>query len=104
MYEAESILGNQFSVNIKVGLTEKYPLSSLENSVDYEILLAIVQNCFSVRKSLLEEIVEEIEQATKAQFPNIKYFFISIQKLNPPMSAEIYSSEVSLERDYGNTK
>ncbi|MBK7763360.1 MAG: dihydroneopterin aldolase [Bacteroidetes bacterium] len=100
MYESEAILGNQFLVNIKVGLPEKYPLSVLENSVDYEILLSTVQKCFTERKSLLEEIVENIERETKSLFPKIQYFLVSIQKLNPPMSAEIFSSEVSLEIKY----
>ncbi len=87
-------------MNVKVGFTSNEKPLSIETTVNYEVLLEIVKNNFTIPKYLLEEVVQSIESETKVRYPQISYLFVSIQKNNPPLSGEIEHSEVSLEKRY----
>ncbi len=99
MYPEEKILGNTFIVNVKAGI-DYIRVTKLEQTIDYEIILNIVKEEFATAKPLLEELVYTIEQNVLIQYPSMKYFYLSIQKLNPPLGTEVESSEVSIERKY----
>lgn len=87
-------------MNIKVGFENLNDVSCLQQTVNYQDLLGIASTHFNERKKLLEELVYGIEQDTVQRFPQIKYLLISIRKLNPPLGAEVESSEVSVEKHY----
>jgi dihydroneopterin aldolase len=82
-----------------VGIEPEFP-NTLANTIDYQILLQIIQAHFAQSTDLLETLVINIEMAVQQIFLNIKYFFISIQKTNPPLGIVCKSSEIILEKNY----
>ena len=101
-YEEEHVLGNYFIVNIKVGFPSEQQAFSLEDTVNYEVLLEIVTTLFSKPVLLLEELVQKIASETKKKYPYITYLLVSLKKNNPPLGAEVESSEVSVEERFEN--
>ncbi len=81
-------MGNEFEVNISVSIkAPKTKAFSLEETVNYAEVYRIVNEIFSVRKNLLEELASEIAEKLKQQFPSIQKAAIQISKLNPPITS-----------------
>lgn len=99
LYPEEKVLGNQFIIHCKVGIEHKR-IESINDTIDYALLLEIVKKHFAIPVPLLETLAEKIEQESKEIFPAIKYFFISIKKMNPALSAQLQSSEIMIEKNY----
>ncbi len=99
LYPEEKILGNNFIINCKAGIESK-KIESINDTIDYAILLDIVKKYFATPFPLLETVAEKIEQESKETFPGMKYFFISIRKMNPALSAQLQSSEIIIEKNY----
>ena len=92
-------MGNHFVVNVKVGVDDII-VNSINDTIDYSILLRIIQDFFKVPTPLLETLVYEIEKQILIECKGLKYLYLSIQKLNPPLQAVVKSSEVILEKKY----
>jgi dihydroneopterin aldolase len=91
-------LGNDFLVSIKVGIaTEK--IESIQDTVNYVTLQAIIENEFLEPTELLETLAFSIHQKVLEQF-SINYFWLSIKKLHPPLNLPTESSEIILENFY----
>ena len=99
LYPEEKILGNRFVVNIKVGIDDVI-INSINDTIDYSVLLSIVQDFFKTPTPLLETLVYEIEKQILIECKGLKYLYLSIQKKNPPLQAVVKSSEVILEKRY----
>ena len=93
-YAEEQKLGNEFIVNVKVGVHDEKAF------IDYADLLQIVQENFSRRMDYLETLIAEIEKDVLNKIAPCDYLFISIKKKNPPLQAVVESSEVILEKTY----
>ncbi len=92
-------MGNRFEINCKLGF-EQREVKKIHDTIDYSILLDCINKVFSSREDLLETIAQNIEQECLSLFSELKYFYFSIQKLNPPLNTQVYSSEVILEKAY----
>jgi dihydroneopterin aldolase len=92
-------LGNRFIVNVKVGIDDVI-IHSINDTIDYAVLLRIIQDFFKTPTPLLETLVYEIEKQILIECIGLKYLYLSIQKLNPPLQAVVKSSEVVLEKNY----
>jgi dihydroneopterin aldolase len=68
--------------------------------VNYETLLELIKYDFQQPRDLLEEVIQSIAFKVKEKFPQTEYLFISMKKNNPPLSAEVESSEVVFETKY----
>lgn len=99
MYPEEKILGNHFIVNVKVGIDDVV-IKSISDTIDYSILLRIIQDFFKTPTPLLETLAYEIEKKILKECNGLKYLYLSIQKKNPPLQAVVKSSEVILEKNY----
>ena len=86
-------------INVKAGI-EYIKVETLDQTIDYEIILQVIKKEFAQPTPLLEELAHRIEQSVLTMYPSMRYFYLSIQKLNPPLGSEVYSSEVSVERRY----
>jgi dihydroneopterin aldolase len=75
-------------------------ITSLEQTIDYEVLLQCIQDHMSKPTPLMETLVQEIEADIHDRFPQITSFWISMRKENPPMSGVVQGSEVVLEKKY----
>jgi dihydroneopterin aldolase len=92
-------LGNHFVVNVKVGVDDII-VNSINDTLDYSMLLRIIQDFFKTPTPLLETLVYEIEKQIMIECKGLKYLYLSIQKLHPPLQAVLKSSEVILEKRY----
>jgi len=100
MYSAEKIWGNRFEVDISVGIPSHQEVKQLDDTIDYERLLAIVQTAFQQKVDLLETLVFHIEKDTLSAFPAICAFRCCIRKVNPPLGTRVNNSEICLEKKY----
>lgn len=98
-FEEERILKNEFLVNISVTF-EIDDLHNnnddLGNTVDYSQLYAICEYYFKKEYKLIESVAHEILNNIKANYPFIDIIHLRINKLNPPIKAEIRNSFVEL--------
>ena len=79
---------------------EDREINSINDTIDYSRLLAIIQDHFKTPTPLLETLVYKIEQQILKECKALKYFYLSIQKQHPPLVAIVKSSEVILEKNY----
>jgi 7,8-dihydroneopterin aldolase/epimerase/oxygenase len=95
LYSQEQILHNRFEVDIDVStdlsIDNEWPL------IDYTSLNTIVQHVFLKEEKLLENIVKNIFNAIKAEFPFIQKIKIKVRKLNPPMQGNVGYAQVAFE-------
>ncbi|WP_291911230.1 dihydroneopterin aldolase [Chitinophaga sp. CB10] len=99
-YPEETIIGNEFILDISVRLPGTVPVDDLSETVNYQGLYETAKAIMAVPKPLLEEVVYAITDALKARYPNITHSYVALRKMNPPMGAPIRNSMVSLEKDY----
>jgi 7,8-dihydroneopterin aldolase/epimerase/oxygenase len=99
IYEQETILGNDFIVNISVGFEHGF-ITHLHESIDYVMLFNIAKKHMDVPTKLLEEVISNICMDVEQQITNKKYLYISIQKVHPAFGKQVHASEVVLEKNY----
>lgn len=92
-------MGTTFVVNVRAGI-DYIHVQSLHQTLDYEQMLHIIREEFATPRPLLEELIWDIEQNVLARFPSLRYFYLSVKKMNPPLGAEVECSEVSVEKHY----
>ena len=98
-YEEERVLKNKFIVNVwaemPVSLVES-DADELTNTVNYVGLYEICQAAFAKERRLLEPVAQEILVNILAHYSFIESASVKIQKLHPPIQAEIETSFVEL--------
>lgn len=99
VYEEERIEGGPFCVDIEIyqPCEVREEAVELNETVDYEKLLALVQDIMEKPEFLLETVANRIVLRCREQFPQATSMMVSIQKMNPPMKAEVDSSSVTLD-------
>lgn len=100
VYEQENKVGNNYSVDLKLGLNfEKACISdSLEDTVNYASIFDKVKTVMHIPCKLVEHLAENICQELKAAFPEIQSIEIKVTKKNPPIPGEIESISIILSR------
>jgi dihydroneopterin aldolase len=85
--EGEEVLGGEFEVNLTATyIPNKIPVTDLSQTLDYTILLSMVQQRMSQPTSLLETLATEIASEIIAKFSTVTAVTISIFKLHPPIT------------------
>ncbi len=100
LYPEEKTLGNHFVVNISVGIADESSIKDISDTIDYLVLFQIIKKHFDKPVPLLETLLQSIEKEIIQHYNIVKYLNLSIHKKNPPMGAQIASSEVRLEKYY----
>lgn len=97
-FEEELTLKNEFIVNVSVSfdITTTDDTDNLENTVDYSQLYDICNLYFKQEFKLIEAAAHAILNKLVENYPFLKEIYIRIDKLNPPINAEIKSSFVEL--------
>lgn len=93
------MLGNQLEVHVRIGVHDR-KVVTLEDSIDYSILLEMVLSAFHEPVLLLETAAQHWTKEVKARFPKILYSKISVIKLHPPLKALVDSAEITIEKYY----
>ena len=106
-HEEETILGNQFILDVHIisDVSEAATLvenatEQLVNTINYETVYDICRIQMKETEKLLETVLSNILLALQWQFPTIQSVKIKIRKLNPPMGGQIDASSVEMEESY----
>lgn len=99
-YQEETIIGNYFILDISVKIAEPAHPSSLDGSVNYEVLYAIAAEVMKTPQLLLEQVVQDISASIKKRYPAILYTYVSLRKQAPPLGGDVAYSKVALEKQY----
>lgn len=97
-FEAEQIVGNNFSVDLKLETDcNKAAVSdNLDDALNYQVVYEIVKNEMEKPSKLLENVAKRILDSLKDHFTSIIYVSVKISKMNPPMGGEIEKVSVTL--------
>lgn len=99
-FPEETIIGNEFIVDVSVQIPAAAPVDDLAETVNYQGIFAVIQTVMAIPKPLLEEVVYDISAALRQRYPAIRRSTVSLRKVNPPMGASIRNSRVVLEKEY----
>lgn len=93
--------GNDFVVNMQVTYAPNSGIiGSLEDTIDYADLFAIINTTMQRPVDLLETLVQTIAHGVHQQFPYVKEVTVSVEKLNPPIDKFSGSAAVSFKAVY----
>lgn len=100
-YAQERKVGNRFVVELKMRAEESQALASddISDALNYAQAYQVVAREMSVPSHLLEHVAGRILTALFAEFPQLRWASVTIEKLNPPLGGNVYSSAVTLERE-----
>lgn len=96
----EKIVGNDYSVNLKLGLSLKKAgiTDNLKDTVNYADIVDLVRKEMSKKSNLIENVAERICASIKETFSSINSVEIEVSKINPPVSGQVDSTSVFLVR------
>ncbi len=99
-FDAEQIVGNKFTVDIKIKTDTTLAAESdeLKNALNYQSVYEVIQHEMNIKSRLLENVANRILNALYSQFSSIEKCSIKISKMNPPMGGEIEKVSVTLKR------
>ena len=97
-YPEEQIIGTRFLVDVQVGFTAETDIEkdNLQNTVNYEVLYAIIEEEMKHPRKVLETVAQAILNRVKAQFIFIDTAEVTIKKQNPPFSGPIKQSVITI--------
>jgi dihydroneopterin aldolase len=100
LYSEEKKVGAEFEVSLSVAFQANDKITSLDETVNYEKLYALLKNEMQKPRELLETLVIEITQAIHLSFPAIKKIDISITKLQVPIVGFTGNVSVISSKEY----
>lgn len=100
--EEEAKIGAFYLINLTVwlDLINAGKTDNLENTVNYGELTSIIKEQMAIRSNLLENIAYRILSKVKTLFPTIKKAKISVEKVNPPVSADIDTVKITFKDNF----
>ena len=98
--EEETIIGNEFEVNLVALFPAKRNITALYDTVDYGAVYAVLKKIFMETEPLLETVAQKIAYAIEANFREIYQVQISITKLTPPIPAFIGTVGITYTEDF----
>lgn len=92
----ETVVGNNYTVSLELAVDNTKAMNSdaLEDTIDYSAVYDIVKAEMQVPSKLLEHVCGRIVKHLFSSFREIISINIRIDKLNPPMGADIRSAGV----------
>jgi dihydroneopterin aldolase len=101
MYAEEVKVGNSFEVDLSVECkAPEKVITSIDQTIDYVEIFSILQEEFSVHRSLLETAAMQIADRVRAKFPGVDKMTITIRKLNPPITNFTGSVNVTYHKTF----
>lgn len=97
-YPEERVFKNNFLVDLSVTFRSEKVFNDddLSQSIDYMQLHEICKKIFAEEAKLIESVAQKIINHIVAKFDNVLEVKVKIEKLNPPVKAQINSSFVQL--------
>lgn len=96
--EQERIVGNYFIVNIRLGVdfTKAAEEDDLEGSISYAEVYNKINVEMKQSSLLLEHVANRIVERLLKDYPQLLSIDLKLEKLNPPMGADIRSAGVEI--------
>lgn len=94
----EYTVGNNFMVNLRLGVdfTKAMDDDDLSGTVNYAEVYALLKSEMSKPSKLLEHVAGRIKQHLLVDYPQLLSIDLEIEKLTPPISADLYSCGVEI--------
>ena len=94
----ESLVGNEFVINLTLQVDISLAMQSdeVEDTVNYAEVYEAVKQEMQQPSKLLEHVAGRIAHRLLHDFPLIQQVDIVVEKLNPPLGADIHSAAVKL--------
>jgi len=104
-YEEEQIMGAYFllDIEVEVDFTKAGNNDNLSDTINYENIYSIAKDVMGKPAKLLEFLVQQIEVKLIQYYPSIRGVNIVLEKRNPPLGGPVYSSQVSIEKQYSKS-
>lgn len=98
----EREVGNYFVVDLilKASLEKAVISDTLEDTVDYGAVYAVVKEQMEIPSRLIEHVAGRILYALKDCFPRLTGVDLKLSKLNPPLGGDVYSASVLLSESF----
>ena len=97
-HDEERITGNKYSVDLKIetDLKDAAKSDALSDTVNYEIIYAIIKEEMAKPARLLEHLAFRINEKMLKEFPGIQEVETSVSKFNPPLGGICKQATVTL--------
>lgn len=82
VHSLENAVGTSFKIDLTIDMKDM-PITSLDDTIDYEKVFLLLKNEFEKTEKLLEVLSERIIQAICLTFKGIIQIEITILKINP---------------------
>ncbi len=94
----EAVVGNDFVVNLilQVDISSAMLSDDIADTINYAKVYDVVKAEMQKHSNLLEHVTGRIANRLLTDFPQILSVDILLEKLNPPMKADIHSSAIHL--------
>ena len=100
-YQEENLIGNNFTVDIKVSVIDEiFEHENLASIINYELIYEIVKTEMNQTQKLLETVLQNIENAVRALSIHIRAIEIHLTKQHLPIDGFIGQAMVSLTKEY----
>lgn len=98
VFEQETIVGNQFVVNLRleIDLSKACRSDDVNDTVNYATVYELVKKEMETPSRLIEHVAYRILQRLKKSFPEITTIEVRLAKKHPPVCGEVDSTEVVL--------
>lgn len=99
-YKEEQVLGGKYTVDIymQVNIDEAAATDKLDKTVNYEQVYQITKKEMEVHAKLIEHVCQRIADAVKAQYPQLQYLKVRLNKYNPPLKGHVDRVFVEIEK------
>ncbi len=94
----ERVTGGEYVVTLKAQCNMEQAMHSdcLDHAVNYATVADIVRREMAVPSALLEHVAGRIGESLFSELPQIRQVWLTIEKLNPPIGADIESAAVKV--------
>ena len=86
VYDEERVLGNVYVVNVELTIDGDEAVTSLDQTVNYESVYAIIAQRMKLPTPLLETVAQDLAKLIYAADSRIRSVVINIQKKYPPLA------------------
>lgn len=85
VHEEEKVLGGEYIVNAELSFMAAFPVTELEQTIDYSKIYALIKQRMQQPSALLETVAQDLAHGIYALDQRVASAVISITKVNPPM-------------------
>lgn len=95
----ENTIGAYFTIDVSIETDFSYAMEtdSLEGTISYADVHAVIKREMAVKSKLLEHVGSRIANAILNEFPQSKSVWLRLLKENPPMGAECDGAGIEIE-------